>query len=51
MENKLKWFVEWYEEVQGWAVMKGNFRDSWDKSKFLAKQRTDELNKEDLKNG
>jgi hypothetical protein len=40
----MKWFVVWYPEMHGWAVMKGDFRDSWFIQKHLAIQRRDALN-------
>ena len=44
MENSnLKWYVVYYTEVKGWAVMQGDFRDSWFKHKYEAEARCEYL--------
>lgn len=45
--EKLKWYVIWYPECIGWAVMKGEFRDSWYHHKYEAEQWCTYLNAKD----
>jgi len=45
--EKLKWYVTWYPECNGWAVMKGDFRDSWYRQKYEAEQWAAFLNAKD----
>lgn len=43
MNDKLKWYVVWYPEVNGWAVMLGDFRNSWQYQKYQAESYRDWL--------
>ena len=42
--NKLRWYVIWNKQIKGYAVMQGEFMDSWYDHKFEAVNRCEQLN-------
>ena len=41
---ELKWYIKWDDDIEGWGVWLGKFRDSWHRSKYRAGNRRDILN-------
>lgn len=44
-EQDARWVIVWDDELQGWAVRRQEFEDSWYDIRYEAEQRRDELNR------